>query len=35
VNPTRENQRHIPFRRAVHDAVAGAVADRPVPPRTP
>ena len=29
VNPTRENQRHIPFRRAVHDAVVGAVADRP------
>ena len=35
VNPTRENQRHIPFRRAVHDAVAGAVADRPVTPREP
>jgi CubicO group peptidase (beta-lactamase class C family) len=34
VNPTRDNQRHIPFRRAVHDAVAGAVLDRPVPPRT-
>jgi beta-N-acetylhexosaminidase len=33
VHPTRENQRHIPFRRAVHDAVAGAVADVPVRPR--
>jgi len=33
VNPTRENQRHIPLRRAVHDAVARAVRDRPVPPR--
>jgi CubicO group peptidase (beta-lactamase class C family) len=35
VNPTRENSRHIPFRRAVHDAVAGAIVDRPVPPRSP
>jgi beta-N-acetylhexosaminidase len=35
VNPTRDNQRHIPFRRAVHDAVAGAVADRTVTPRMP
>ncbi len=26
-NPTRENGRHIPLRRAVHDAVARAVAD--------
>jgi CubicO group peptidase (beta-lactamase class C family) len=33
VNPTRENQRHVPLRRAVHDAVARAVRDRPVPPR--
>jgi beta-N-acetylhexosaminidase len=33
VNPTRENTRHIPFRRAVHDAVAGAIRDRPVPRR--
>ena len=30
VNPTRENTRHIPFRRAVHDSVAGAVTDQPV-----
>jgi len=30
VNPTRENTRHIPFRRAVHDSVAGAVRDGPV-----
>jgi CubicO group peptidase (beta-lactamase class C family) len=30
VNPTRDNARHIPFRRAVHDAVAAAIRDRPV-----
>ncbi|CAN5687286.1 glycoside hydrolase family 3 N-terminal domain-containing protein [soil metagenome] len=35
VNPTRENTRHIPFRRAVHDAVTAAVADRAVLPRVP
>ncbi len=35
VNPTRENQRHIPFRRAVHDAVATAVTDREVARRDP
>jgi len=35
VNPTRENSRHIPFRRAVHDAVAGALTDRPLVPRCP
>ena len=29
-NPTRENGKHVPLRRAVHDAVAGAVVDRPV-----
>jgi len=29
-NPTRDNSRHIPLRRAVHDAVARAVADRRV-----
>ncbi len=33
VNPTRENTRHVPFRRAVHDSVAGAVVDRDVPRR--
>ncbi|MCG8468175.1 MAG: serine hydrolase, partial [Gemmatimonadetes bacterium] len=35
VNPTRDNLGHIPFRRAVHDAVATAIVDRPVPPREP
>jgi CubicO group peptidase (beta-lactamase class C family) len=30
VNPTRANQRHIDLRRAVHDAVALAITDRPV-----
>ena len=30
VNPTRDNPRHIPLRRAVHDAVARAVSDRVV-----
>ena len=30
VNPTRENTKHIAFRRAVHDAVAMAIADRAV-----
>ena len=33
VNPTRENQRHIGFRRAVHDAVIAAISDRTVPRR--
>lgn len=33
VNPTSGNTRHIPFRRAVHDAVARAIADRPLAPR--
>jgi len=28
VNPTRENTKHIAFRRAVHDAVAMAITDR-------
>jgi len=32
-NPTRENQRHVPLRRAVHDAVARAVADLAVEKR--
>ncbi len=35
VNPTRENDRHVAFRRAVHDAVAQAVSDRTVEPRDP
>jgi CubicO group peptidase (beta-lactamase class C family) len=29
-NPTRENGKYAPLRRAVHDAVAGAVVDGPV-----
>jgi CubicO group peptidase (beta-lactamase class C family) len=33
VNPSRDNQRHVALRRAVHDAVARAVRDRPVVPR--
>jgi beta-N-acetylhexosaminidase len=35
VNPSRENARHIPFRRTVHDGVAAAIVDRPVLPRDP
>jgi len=31
VNPTRANDRHIALRRAVHDAAARAITDRPVP----
>lgn len=33
VNPTRENQRHVELRRAVHDAVQLAVTDELVTPR--
>ena len=33
VHPTRENSRHVPLRRAVHDAAALAVDDREVEPR--
>ena len=33
VNPTRAERRHIPLRRAVHDAAAGAIRDRPLEPR--
>lgn len=33
VNPTRDNQRHVPLRRAVHDAAARAIVDRPISPR--
>ncbi len=29
VNPTRTNTRHVPLRRALHDAVVRAVRDRP------
>ena len=33
VNPTRDNDKHIPLRRAVHDLAALAINDREVPPR--
>lgn len=33
VNPTRENTRHVPLRRAVHDLAARAVTDVPSDPR--
>jgi beta-glucosidase-like glycosyl hydrolase/CubicO group peptidase (beta-lactamase class C family) len=33
VNPTRDNQKHVPLRRAVHDAVQQAIVDMPVEPR--
>ena len=33
VNPTRENGKHIPLRRGVHDRVAGAIMDTPPSPR--
>jgi len=29
VNPTRENRRHVPLRRAVHDAAARAITEPP------
>jgi CubicO group peptidase (beta-lactamase class C family) len=35
VNPTRENSRHVPLRRDVHDLAAQAVLDRPVRRREP
>ncbi len=35
VNPSRDNSRHIPFRREVHDLAAGAITDRPVERRSP
>jgi beta-glucosidase-like glycosyl hydrolase/CubicO group peptidase (beta-lactamase class C family) len=35
VHPSRENQKHVALRRAVHDAVALAIADRPVERRRP
>ena len=35
VNPTRDNRKHIELRRAVHDAVATSIRDRPVRPRDP
>jgi hypothetical protein len=30
VNPTRDNQRHVPLRRAVADAAQMAIADAPL-----
>ncbi|MEX2465280.1 MAG: glycoside hydrolase family 3 N-terminal domain-containing protein [Gemmatimonadota bacterium] len=33
VHPTRENQKHVPLRRDVHDAVARSITDRVVAPR--
>lgn len=35
VNPTRDNDRHVPLRRAVHDIVALALTDREVRRREP
>ena len=35
VNPTRENTRHIPVRREVHDLAAQAVTDLELEPRPP
>jgi beta-glucosidase-like glycosyl hydrolase/CubicO group peptidase (beta-lactamase class C family) len=34
VHPTRENQKHVPLRRAVHDAAIQAITDRVVAPRS-
>ena len=35
VNPTRENTKHVPLRRVVHDLAARAITDREVVPREP
>ena len=35
VNPTRNNSKHVPLRREVHDRVARAIADTPPQPREP
>jgi CubicO group peptidase (beta-lactamase class C family) len=35
VHPTRENQKHVALRRAVHDAAAQAITDRAVERRRP
>ncbi len=35
VNPTRDNTRHVPLRRDVHDLVAQAITDMDVEPRPP
>ncbi|MCH7991109.1 MAG: serine hydrolase [Gemmatimonadetes bacterium] len=34
VHPTRENQKHVPFRRAVHDAAMLSITDRVIEKRT-
>jgi len=34
VHPTRENQKHVPVRRAVHDAAARAITDVSIQPRS-
>jgi len=34
VHPTRDNQKHIPLRRAVHDAAALAITDQSIRKRT-
>jgi beta-N-acetylhexosaminidase len=33
VNPTRDNDKHVPLRRGVHDLAAQAITDLPVPRR--
>lgn len=33
VHPTRENQKHVPLRRAVHDAAILAITDQTITPR--
>ena len=35
VHPTRENQKHVPLRRAVHDAAVLAITDRSIQQRQP
>ena len=35
VNPTRENTRHVPLRRDIHDLAAQAVTDLEIEPRPP
>lgn len=35
VHPTRDNQKHIPLRRAVHDAAALAITDQSIRRRIP
>jgi CubicO group peptidase (beta-lactamase class C family) len=35
VHPTRENRKHIPLRRAVHDAAVLAITDQTIRKRAP